>query len=108
MKKITTILATVALLFTACSKELADPNVKKNNNTTSEQTGEVKYLTFTADISATKTVTDFAAGKTEWEEGDEIVITYEGESYTYVAESAGPSSIFVPKESGIPAPAEGA
>lgn len=59
-------------------------------------------ITLSASIDETKTVTSVVGGQsiTEWVAGDEISVTSGAGTYTYVAESSGPSTRFVPKVEG--------
>ena len=65
-------------------------------------TPELGYITLSAGIDATKTITSIVDGHsiTEWVEGDEITVTSGGESYVYVATSSGPTTAFAPKVAG--------
>ena len=69
------------------------------------------FITLSAGIDATRTVTHIEGGLsiTEWLAGDEISVTSGGGTYAYIAASSGPTTQFVPKNEGegIPIAADG-
>lgn len=88
MKRILSILLPAVLLLAACEREKAEvaggqklPAVKE-------------YVSFhTGD---TKTTVD-GTGNLGWVAGDEIIITYKGNTYNYTADNSGASTSFSPK-----------
>lgn len=75
-------LAALSALLCGCERELD----------TSLDIVEQEYLVIEAQAPATRT--DVTEGMTSWEEGDQITVVYDGNSYTYTASAAGKTTTF--------------
>ena len=103
MKKTLTILTScmLVILIAGCAKE--------NYSGETKDVSTVGYVTFsTTPITRTSTSIVGSNSKTVWAAGDEITVTYNATDYTYVAQSDGETTKFLPKTEAdaIPAAAD--
>ena len=98
MKRLFYFAAAVAVL-TGCSKDITtdvDTDSQKGNET--NYYGGVAVEATVADPSRVVVGNDGAASLMSWEAGDEITLAYDGKPYVYVAQNAGRTSTFAPKD----------
>ena len=94
------LVAAVAMLA-SCSQDLTsdlDVNVNGTENAGS-WSGEGILVEATAqDVTRVNTNVDNGVSYLTWEAGDELILVHNGAAYTYVAQSAGRTSTFAPKD----------
>ncbi len=94
--------AAVATMLAGCSKDLtSDTTIDKNINDSEidfhggiaieASAGETTRVTVDGDTAS-------ATSRMAWEAGDEIIVAYDGRTYVYVAQNAGATSTFAPKD----------
>ncbi len=101
MKKILMLAAAVAMVV-GCSQDLTnDLDVSAPNGTENlgQWSGEGILVEASAeDITRVNTNLDGTTAFLTWEVGDELTLVHNGVSYIYVAQQAGRSSLFAPKD----------
>lgn len=99
MKKIL-FAATAAAMLIGCSKDITtDASIDNGGSdngyyggiAVEASAGEATRVTVDGDTAS-------ATSRMAWEAGDEITIAYDGKTYIYVAQSAGATSTFAPKD----------
>ncbi len=98
MKKLFYFAVAVAVL-TGCSKDITtdvDSDSQKGNEP--NYYGGVAVEATVADPSRVAVGNDGTASRMSWETGDEITLAYAGKPYVYVAQNAGRTSTFAPKD----------
>lgn len=92
-------IAVAATMMAGCSKDITTdihPGSQKDNEINCY--GGVAVEATVADASRVAVGNNGVASLTAWEAGDEITIAYDGKAYTYVAQNAGRTSTFAPKD----------
>ena len=91
--------AAIAAVLAGCSKDLTsevNPDSQKENEI--NLYGGVAVEATVGEATRVAVGNDGTASLMTWEAGDEITIAYDGKSYIYVAQTAGRTSTFAPKD----------
>ena len=100
MKKLLMLTAAVAMLA-SCSQDLTsdlDLNVNGTENNSSWSGEGILIEASAEDVTRVNTNVDGSVSYLTWEAGDELTLVHNGAAYIYVAQQAGRSSLFAPKD----------